>query len=77
MATGGLRVEAGQHFPTDVAAGAAIGAASGTLVPLLHGYVDHGEVVPRPTLRHWLDRGAGIAAGIGVGALLTEALGGR
>lgn len=77
MATGGLRVEAGQHFPTDVAAGAAIGAASGTLVPLLHGYVDAGRPVPRPSARHWLDRAAGIAAGIGAGALLTEVLGDR
>jgi len=77
MATGALRVEAGQHFPTDVAAGAAIGAASGTLVPLLHGYTDHGHAVPRPTARHWLDRAAGVAAGIGVGALLSEALGGH
>lgn len=72
--TAGLRVEAGQHFPTDVLAGAAIGAASGTLVPLLHGYTDNGRPVPRPSARHWLDRAAGVAAGIGVGLLLTEAL---
>jgi len=75
--TAGLRIEAGQHFPTDVLAGAAIGAASGTFVPLLHGYTDNGKPVPRPSARHWLDRAAGVAAGIGVGMLLTEALDGQ
>ena len=34
--TGSFRVFAGQHFMTDVIAGAAIGAACGYLVPLLH-----------------------------------------
>jgi membrane-associated phospholipid phosphatase len=36
IATGILRVEAGQHFPTDVLAGSAIGAGIGIGVPLLH-----------------------------------------
>jgi membrane-associated phospholipid phosphatase len=31
-----LRVEAGAHFPTDVAAGAALGSGIGIAVPLLH-----------------------------------------
>ncbi len=30
------RVQAGKHFPTDVAAGALVGASIGTLVPALH-----------------------------------------
>jgi undecaprenyl-diphosphatase len=34
--TGSFRVLAGQHFMTDVIAGAAIGAACGSLIPLLH-----------------------------------------
>jgi len=38
-ATAALRVAAGQHFPTDVIAGAAAGTAVGATVPLLH---DHG-----------------------------------
>ena len=33
---GATRVLAGSHFPTDVAAGAAVGAAVGLLVPALH-----------------------------------------
>ncbi len=34
--TGVARVEAGKHFWTDVLAGAAVGAAVGLLVPVLH-----------------------------------------
>lgn len=33
---GYYRIEAGKHFPTDVLAGAALGAATGILVPELH-----------------------------------------
>jgi hypothetical protein len=33
---GGLRILAGKHFPTDVVAGAAVGALSGYLVPRMH-----------------------------------------
>ena len=36
-AVASARVAAGEHFPSDVAAGAALGAATGTLVPALHG----------------------------------------
>ena len=36
IATGVLRIEAGQHFPTDVIAGAALGVGIGLAVPLLH-----------------------------------------
>ena len=35
-ATSALRVEAGQHFPSDVIAGAGIGVLAGVAVPLLH-----------------------------------------
>jgi membrane-associated phospholipid phosphatase len=34
--TSTMRVEAGQHFPTDVIAGSALGLMSGVTVPLLH-----------------------------------------
>lgn len=43
-ATGVLRVESGRHFPTDVLAGAALGAAIGWLVPRLH----EDDTVPDP-----------------------------
>ncbi|HEY6853309.1 MAG TPA: phosphatase PAP2 family protein [Gemmatimonadales bacterium] len=36
LATGVLRVEAGQHFPTDVLAGAALGSGLGWLAATLH-----------------------------------------
>jgi membrane-associated phospholipid phosphatase len=35
-ATGVLRWVAGRHFPTDILAGAAVGATAGWLVPRLH-----------------------------------------
>ena len=35
-ATAALRVEAGQHFPSDVIAGAGIGVLTGVAVPMLH-----------------------------------------
>ncbi len=34
--TGYLRIRAGRHYPTDVIAGYALGAAAGNLIPLLH-----------------------------------------
>jgi len=36
VGVGALRVAAGQHFPTDVIAGAALGSAIGWLVPTIH-----------------------------------------
>jgi membrane-associated phospholipid phosphatase len=36
VGVGALRVVAGQHFPTDVIAGAALGSAIGWLVPTIH-----------------------------------------
>jgi membrane-associated phospholipid phosphatase len=63
-ATGLLRVESGQHFPTDVAAGSLLGAASGAGFALLHR--DRGT----PTTR-WRPGLLGLAAGVGVALLLT------
>ena len=36
LGVGSLRVAAGMHFPTDVLAGAAVGAALGIAIPDLH-----------------------------------------
>jgi membrane-associated phospholipid phosphatase len=36
LATGILRIKAGQHFPTDVMTGIPIGVLSGLLVPHFH-----------------------------------------
>lgn len=49
-AVGWTRYEAGEHFPTDVLAGAAVGAAAGWIVPRLHEN-RHGDVVLTPVLR--------------------------
>ena len=46
-ATGVLRIAAGQHFPTDVIAGAAAGTVIGSAVPLLH---SHGAWVGPATI---------------------------
>lgn len=62
-ATSVLRVEAGQHFPTDVLAGAGIGVAGGVTIPLLHRYVISGERAPSPSRNSWLAAAAGMAAG--------------
>ncbi len=71
-ATSALRVQAGQHFPTDVLAGAAIGAACGIAVPLLHRYaVNGGDRAPLPSARAWLQGVAGTAVGVGVGLLIA------
>ncbi len=62
-----LRVESGVHFPTDVAAGAALGAGSGVGVALLHaGPVPAGGSRGRA----WRAGLSGVAAGIGLGLLL-------
>lgn len=49
-AVGWTRYEAGEHFPTDVFAGAAVGAAAGWIVPRLHEN-RRGDVVLAPVMR--------------------------
>jgi membrane-associated phospholipid phosphatase len=73
-ATASLRVEAGQHFPSDVAAGAAIGIASSAAVSLLHRYAAGDDRSPWPPRRSWLASLAGTAAGVGIGLVTAEAL---
>jgi membrane-associated phospholipid phosphatase len=74
-ATAGLRVEAGQHFPTDVAAGSMLGIACGTTVPLLHRYTSGSVKAPLPPRKSLVGALAGTAAGIGLGVLTVEAVG--
>jgi membrane-associated phospholipid phosphatase len=61
--TGWLRVRAGQHFPSDVAAGAAVGGLFGAAVPLLHRYGSAGERAPMPPARSWIHSLEGVGAG--------------
>lgn len=68
-----LRIEAGQHFPTDVIAGSAIGVVSGT-VPLLHRYVFTDGRMSLPPRESWLGAIGGATVGIGVGLLVGEAI---
>jgi len=65
-ATSALRVEGGQHFPTDVMAGAALGIATGVGVPMLH----RGER-PLPSLEAWLQMIGGALAGTVLGVLVA------
>ena len=65
-AASALRVEAGQHFPSDVLAGAGIGIASGVALPLLH----RGDR-PSPPARAWLEMAAGALAGTLVGVVVS------
>jgi len=66
-ATSALRVEAGQHFPSDVVAGAGIGMAVGVTVPLLH----RGDrSIPSP--KSWLQMTGGVLVGSLLGTLAAE-----
>ena len=65
--TSALRVEAGQHFPTDVLAGAGVGIASGVTIPLLH----RGEQ-PLPAARAWAQTMGGALAGTLLGVLVAQ-----
>lgn len=66
-ATSALRVEAGQHFPSDVLAGAGIGIGVGVAVPLLH----RGDR-PIPGARSWLEMTGGVLVGTLLGTLAAE-----
>ncbi len=72
-ATSSLRVEAGQHFPSDVVSGAAIGIASGTALPLLHRYASRDDHrAPMPPRRSWVGAFTGMATGAAVGLFAAE-----
>ncbi|HEY0840783.1 MAG TPA: phosphatase PAP2 family protein [Vulgatibacter sp.] len=58
LGVGSLRVAAGMHFPTDVLAGAAVGAALGIAIPTLH-RVDGVSLSVSPS------PGGGMMAGVG------------
>lgn len=73
--TATLRVEAGQHFPSDVIVGGLIGTSSGVAVPLLHGYVGaDGRRAPGPSASAWRTAVAGLLAGTGAGILIAQSL---
>lgn len=66
-ATSALRVEAGQHFPSDVIAGAGIGMAVGVTIPLLHrGSRD------LPSRKAWLQTAGGVLLGSLLGAAASD-----
>jgi len=65
--TSALRVEAGQHFPSDVLAGAGIGIAVGVTLPLLH----RGDR-RIPSLKSWLQMTGGVLVGSFLGTLAAE-----
>ena len=66
-ATSTLRVEAGQHFPSDVVVGAGIGVLTGVTLPLLH---RDGRSLP--TSGAWLQAVGGVAAGTLFGIILAR-----
>jgi len=66
-ATSTLRVTAGQHFRSDVLAGAAIGVATGVSVPLLHR-----GARPLPSRHAWLQSMGGALAGTAFGILVAR-----
>ena len=71
--TSTLRVEAGQHFPTDIMVGGLIGTASGVSVPLLHSYVfPGGGRAPHPGGHAWLVTAAGYVLGTAAGVGLAS-----
>lgn len=61
-ATAALRVTAGQHFPSDVLAGAGVGISTGVILPLIHG-----GRRPLPPPRAWLEMFGGALGGALVG----------
>jgi hypothetical protein len=72
-ATVGLRIEGGQHFPSDAVAGGLIGTAAGIGVPLIHHHVDSaGQRAALPSGRAWRDAFLGEAIGITLGVLVAK-----
>ena len=65
--TSALRVEAGQHFPSDCVAGAGIGIATGVTVPLLH---RGGQ--PLPSSKAWAQMMGGALGGTLLGVLVAQ-----
>lgn len=65
--TSALRVEAGQHFPSDVLVGAAIGIITGVAVPMLHRGQRAG-----PSTSSWLEATGGLAVGTLLGSVLAR-----
>ena len=70
-AVSGLRVEAGQHFPTDVIVGSAIGAACGVAVPLMHQHTAGAESGSDA----WVATAVGVVAGIVSGFIVSNVVG--
>lgn len=69
----GSRVQADQHFPTDVVAGGLIGTVSGVSVPLLHRYVlPGGRPAAEPESRDLLATAAGYVVGVVAGVGLSS-----
>ncbi len=66
-ATSTLRVEAGQHFPSDVVVGAGIGILTGVTLPLFH----HGER-SLPESSAWLQAVGGVVAGTLFGVVVAR-----
>ena len=66
-ATAALRVQAGQHFPSDVLVGAGVGIVTGVVVPLLHR-----GTAPAPSTRAWLQMTGGAIVGTLVGVAFAN-----
>ncbi len=73
--TAALRVESGEHFPTDAAAGLLLGTACGAGVPLLHGFERPDGTRARPRRADWLAAWGGYAAGLAATAVAFSATG--
>jgi membrane-associated phospholipid phosphatase len=71
--TTGMRIEGGQHFPSDTIVGGLIGTTGGVAVPLFHHYIGtDGRRAAWPSARAWCQALAGEIVGIGSGFLVAE-----
>jgi membrane-associated phospholipid phosphatase len=71
--TSGMRIEGGQHFPSDALVGGLIGTASGVSVPLLHHYIGgDGQRAALPSASAWWQAIAGQVLGISAGLALAS-----